>query len=203
MVSVCLNRRYRGSVAAQESPEPDDTRELSPEPDDDTRELSPEPDDTQELPEPASPTVWAGRAQVRSPDPARRSLSDTQQWQALPEPPPRRWGLLVLVTLITVLLVGILGFGVYLIVNATAPNPAVAPVPTESRTPSPTSVDPTPQERTSPAAPAQPPVSPVPSAGLPNEPSLPPSAPEPTTPSTPDPIPTTTFGPEPTESPDS
>lgn len=184
--------------------EPDDTRELFPgeteEPAaDDTRESAvgqaSADDDTRELPPSTGPDVaWAGRATVRPPD---RHPHDTQEWEALPEQRRGRWLMPALATLVGLLLAGVLGFGVYLIVQATGGDRVapVAPSPTGPSTPSPEPAEPT-REPTVPSPVTPPPSDPPVPTSDPNVPE--PTAPEPTEPS-PEPSPT---DPEPSGSPD-
>jgi hypothetical protein len=198
-----VTREWPASDDTQELPEDDAAREL-PE-DDATRELS-AADATRELsPSAGAAPVWAGRATVRPPDQFDRHLTDTREWE--PAPPPslrrwRRWLRPALLGLVALLLAGVLGYGIYLIVQATGDDPVapVAPTPTDSPTPSREPATPT-WEPTVPAP--VPPASPEPPApgGSPEPPPAPtgPPPPVPTVPAPTAPAPTAPPSGEPTE----
>jgi hypothetical protein len=150
------------------SDERDETRpdDASPRPDDpdDATRVTRQPDSTSVMPPTAADDwapsranpVWSGRAEVRSPQPGR-SAYDTD-WPVGPVPAQRdRWWMPIVVGIIVLVLLGLLGWGIYVIVQnsgnespAPAPPPATTATTTESTQPattapttSPTSTEPT------------------------------------------------------------
>jgi cytoskeletal protein RodZ len=118
----------------------DETRQFSPFDDDDddrTRVQRNHPDDeTVVTPRPAQPdatsvmppadrtdwaardSAWAGRAEVRAPRPSREDWA-TSAWDGEPPPPPgeqqRKWWMPIVVGIVALVLLGALGWGIYLI----------------------------------------------------------------------------------------
>ncbi|MFG1778797.1 PASTA domain-containing protein [Micromonospora sp. NPDC049048] len=127
--------------------------------DDRTRPLPP--------PERSGPAVWSGRAEVRPAGPADQSEAE---WYA-EEQGSRRWWLPILWGVIVLLLVGLLGVGLWLALQPgddepSGPEPSPSPSVTRASptTAAPTSAAPTsssPSASPSPSAPAQLPMPPV------------------------------------------
>ena len=133
------------------SDERDETRRFSPFDDDVTRPAGPRPDDTVAgggpnavnggtrpmprvddwAPSRANP-AWSGRAEVRTPLPGRTDYPDTD-WTAVPAREPRgRWWTPIVVGIIALVLLAVLGWASYLIVqnwnsDETPAPPATAP----------------------------------------------------------------------------
>jgi hypothetical protein len=106
---------------------------------------SPSGDATKATPA-ASPddrSVWAGRAEVRSPRPAQ-SIYDTD-WSDAPMPPTTgqryRWWMPIVVGIIVLLLLGVLAWAIYVIVqnSGAQPSPVTTPPPTVATTVAPSS----------------------------------------------------------------
>jgi cytoskeletal protein RodZ len=118
------------------------------------------------MPSAAGNPVWAGRAEVRAPQPGRTTYQQEVDWPGGPGPqePRDRWWMPILVGIIVLVLLAALGWGIYLIVqnagkNDNSPGPAVTttapPAPTTAATtqttaPSsaPTTTTPTPTQST-------------------------------------------------------
>jgi PASTA domain len=72
--------------------------------------------------------AWAGRAEVRAPRPGVATEYREEEWPAGPVQPGRRWWLPILVGIVILLLLALIGVGVWLIVRASGagtPTPAV------------------------------------------------------------------------------
>ncbi len=81
--------------------------------------------------------AWAGRAEVRPPRPDQYTTAP--EWETVPPTEPRgRWWMPILLGILALLLLGALGWGIYLIVQNSDDDPA-APAPTPSA-PAPTTV---------------------------------------------------------------
>lgn len=75
---------------------------------------------------------WAGRAEVRPPRPGLDDYPDSG-WAAEPESEPRgRWWMPILVGIVGLILVALLGWGIWLIIRAQDQNVTPTPVPTTS-----------------------------------------------------------------------
>jgi hypothetical protein len=105
--------------------------------------------------------AWSGRAEVRTPPPVPPDATAVGGWAPVAaEPPSRRWWLPILVGVAALLLVGLVGAGVYALTSGGDDDPApvasapaaaptsVAPT-TESPSPEPTTPSPTPEEQVS------------------------------------------------------
>jgi hypothetical protein len=147
----------------------DTTRQMPPADDDATVPAPPvrRPDATSILPPVdeagagAGAAAWAGRAEVRPPQPGY----DTEpEWGVAPAPEPRgRWWMPILIGIVALILLALLGWGIWLIVQAQDRNtPAPAPVvttpiappstePTTEPTTTPPTTEPTATEVTVPA----------------------------------------------------
>lgn len=144
----------------------------TPRPSGDETVLNPRPpqrDETSVLPPArdwsAEDAAWAGRAQVRPPRPGQADYGTDSDWDAAPPVEPRgKWWLPILVGVVALVLLGLLGWGIYLITQDSddgdetpAPvAPASAPAATTKPTPTtkaPTTTPPTtePTESTNPA----------------------------------------------------
>ena len=96
---------------------------------------------------PAGAGAWAGRAEV----PPRRSDEYAEpEWAAGPPGEQRgRWWMPILIGIIALILLALLGWGLWLIIQAQSKNPAPAPVPSVSA-PAPASNPPSTQPTTTP-----------------------------------------------------
>jgi PASTA domain len=115
----------------------------------------------------AQDAAWAGRAEVRPPRPGQSDYGTGSDWDAVPPVEPRgKWWMPILVGILALILLGLLGWGIYLITQDTGdgdetPAPATsasAPAVTTEPTTAPTSTAPTttppttePTESTNPA----------------------------------------------------
>jgi cytoskeletal protein RodZ len=145
----------------------DRTRVQRNHPDDETV-VAPRPDATSVMPPTqaadwaADDAAWAGRAEVRPPRPSREDWA-TAAWDGEPPPPPgesnRKWWMPIVVGIVALVLLGALGWGVYLIASAedgaTDPAPSAppatatqAPETTEPTSAAPTTTPPTTQPTT-------------------------------------------------------
>jgi hypothetical protein len=97
---------------------------------------------------PPGDAPWAGRAEVRAPraDP----YGTTSDWSAEPPSEPRgKWWLPIVIGIVGLVLLALLGWGIYLIAqhqgddSTPAPTPTVAPTPTAAPTTAPTTAAPT------------------------------------------------------------
>lgn len=118
----------------------DETRQFSPFDDDDddddrTRVQPSHPDEnrgkTEVMPNrdwAADDGAWAGRAQVRPPRPSREDWGPAGDWSAdEPRVPPSKWWMPIVVGVVALVLLGALGWGVYLIAtNSDAPSDSPA-----------------------------------------------------------------------------
>jgi hypothetical protein len=139
-----------GGDHPDDGPRSDDSTRQMPAADDDATALAPpvrRPDATSILPpvDEAGPAVgagaWAGRAEVRPPQPGY----DTEpEWGAGPPPEARgRWWMPIVVGIVALVLLALLGWGIWLILQAQDENtPAPAPAVTMSIAP-PESTEPT------------------------------------------------------------
>ncbi len=104
--------------------------------------------------------AWSGRAEVRTPPPVPPDGTMAGGWAPVAAEPPggRRWWLPILVGVAALLLVGLVGAGVYALTSGNGDDPApaasaqaaptsAAPT-TESPSPEPTSASPSPEEET-------------------------------------------------------
>jgi cytoskeletal protein RodZ len=112
----------------------------------------------------ASQGAWAGRAEVRPPRPGDY-VTTTTEWDAVPPPqePRSKWWMPILIGILALLLLGLLGWGIYLIAQntddgaetpapaASASLPVTEPTPTEPTT-EPTTTEPTSPPTTEPTA---------------------------------------------------
>jgi cytoskeletal protein RodZ len=145
-------------------PRPDETRRLPPFGDegdatrsgDDTRQMPADdvrpPDATSIMPpvDEAGSAAWAGRAEVR---PQQPGYDTEPEWGAPPPPESRgRWWMPILVGIVALILLALLGWGVWLIVqaqdrNVPQPTPSVTmsipPTETTEPTTEPTTEEPT------------------------------------------------------------
>jgi hypothetical protein len=113
---------------------------------------------------------WAGRAEVRPPRPGVESDYPDSDWTAAPPSEPRgKWWMPILIGILALILVALLGWGIWLIIQAQdrnngtpAPAPATSAIAppttqptadptTEAPTTQPTTTEPTPTEVTIPA----------------------------------------------------
>lgn len=114
----------------------------------------------------AQDAAWAGRAEVRPPRPGEADYGAGSDWDAVPPVEPRgKWWMPILVGVLALILLGLLGWGIYLITQDSGdsdetPAPAVsasAPAATTEATTAPTTTPPTtppttrPTESTNPA----------------------------------------------------
>ncbi|MBO4204557.1 PASTA domain-containing protein [Micromonospora echinofusca] len=105
------------------------------------------------------PAPWSGRAEVRPPQPA--DDGGPGDWYVDQDQSDRRWWLPIVVGIVAMLLLGVLGFGVWLIVRSTQRDPGPSPLPT---------VAPSVTGPPSPTAPAAPSDEPSETAGQPTAP---------------------------------
>lgn len=154
---------YPGGASGGEQPArrpaPDDTAplpadDIAPLPADETATNEPA-DDTAPLPTanetaalPVTPGAWSGRAEVPRPEPAAVRGAAPPEWDEAGERPSRRWWLPILVGILALLLLGVLAYGIWLIVRSNEDGTGpVTPLPSAatatSATPRPTSAVPT------------------------------------------------------------
>lgn len=110
--------------------------------------LDPGPDDAGVGVSPA----WTGRAEVRPPQPRPRGEFATRDWDALPPPrePRGRWWMPIVVGIVVLVLLALLGWGVWLILQASAKDDeSPAPASTTS-VPAPETTEPTSTPTTTP-----------------------------------------------------
>jgi hypothetical protein len=83
---------------------------------------------------------WAGRAEVRPPRPGVDSDYPDSDWADVPSPEPGgKWWMPILIGIVALILVALLGWGIWLIIRAQDKNDGTpAPVPTTSAAPPPT-----------------------------------------------------------------
>ena len=131
---------------------------------------APEPGETSVLPPArdwaAQDAAWAGRAEVRPPRPGQGDYATGSDWDATPPGEPRgRWWMPILVGIVALILLGLLGWGIYLITQdsddgdetpapaASVSAPAATTKATTEPTTPPTTTPPTtePTESTNPA----------------------------------------------------
>jgi hypothetical protein len=120
-------------------------------PDDDATALAPPvrgPDATSIMPpvDEVGAAAWAGRAEVRPPQPGYET---EPEWGAVPAPEPRgRWWMPIVVGIVALVLLALLGWGIWLIVQAQDRNTETpAPAATTSIAP-PESTEPTTEQAT-------------------------------------------------------
>ncbi|MFI7596390.1 PASTA domain-containing protein [Actinoplanes sp. NPDC049681] len=125
-------------------PAADDATRVTPAADDATRVTPPAGDATAVYPAAQGAEnwaddeqVWAGRAGVRAPGPGDATRTD---WAAVPAEEPRgRWWMPIVVGIVALLLLGVLSWGVYLILQSRGDDEETpAPVVTTSAAPAPT-----------------------------------------------------------------
>jgi hypothetical protein len=114
---------------------------------------------------PAAPRPWLGRAAVRAPGAPGVREAAPMEWEGAGEQQYRQWWMPILVAIVALLLLAVLGYGVWLIAGArgTGPTPVV-PAPTAPNEPSaaapstvaPTTGAPTPSTTASVAVPVPP-----------------------------------------------
>jgi PASTA domain-containing protein len=81
--------------------------------------------------------AWAGRAEVRAPLPAGTEYQD-EDWPARPMREPRdRWWMPIVIGIVTLVLLGALGWGLYLIVQNSGTDGTPAPATTSAAAPQP------------------------------------------------------------------
>lgn len=81
--------------------------------------------------------AWAGRAEVRAPRPGGPEYAD-DDWPAGPIREPRdRWWMPIVIGIVTLVLLGALGWGIYLIVQNSGSDQAPAPAPASAAVPQP------------------------------------------------------------------
>ncbi len=102
---------------------------------------------------------WTGRASVRPPGPEQTQYAENEWTPGPPgEEPSGRWWMPIVVGIVALLLIGVLGFGIYLIVqNSGADVDTPQPTPTQTRATTTTATTPATTEPTT-----EPPVSTVP-----------------------------------------
>lgn len=72
--------------------------------------------------------AWAGRAAVRPPRPGQADYGTTSDWEAAPPAePPGRWWMPIVIGIVALVLLGLLGWGIYLITQAEDGEGAPAP----------------------------------------------------------------------------
>jgi PASTA domain len=137
-----------------DTPAPDRTRQMPPTPGEDATVVTPrgaERDSTSVMPPArdweAQEAAWAGRATVRPPRSAEYGTT-AADWDALPPPeeePRGKWWMPIVIGIVALLLLGLLGWGIYLIVQNSdegagtpAPAPSVTAPATEPATTPPT-----------------------------------------------------------------
>ncbi|MEV4705637.1 PASTA domain-containing protein [Actinoplanes sp. NPDC049316] len=98
--------------------------------------------------------IWAGRAGVRAPRPA----DEGTDWAAVPAEEPRgRWWTPIVVGIVGLILLGLLAWGIYLIVQSTDDGGTPAPAPTATLSPAaPPTTEPTAEPTTTPPTTTQP-----------------------------------------------
>ncbi|HEV8565999.1 MAG TPA: PASTA domain-containing protein [Actinoplanes sp.] len=135
---------------SDQAPQDDDATAVAPQPprDDDATAVAPRPPQrgaTSIMPpvdwgtgKAAAP--WAGRAEVRPPRPGVDSDYPDSDWAAVPSSEPRgKWWMPILIGIVALILVALLGWGIWLIIRAQDKNDGTpAPVPTTSAAPPPT-----------------------------------------------------------------
>ena len=103
--------------------------------------------------------AWAGRAEVRPPRPGQSDYGTTSDWEARPPAEPRgKWWMPIVIGIVALVLLGLLGRGIYLItqaedgsgtpapgtsVSAPATRATTTPATTEPTTTAPTTTPPT------------------------------------------------------------
>jgi hypothetical protein len=103
---------------------------------DDATVVSPRPpqrDETSVLPPArdwAAQDAWAGRAEVRPPRPGEADYGTGSDWDVSPPPiePRGKWWMPILVGVLALILLGLLGWGIYLITQDSGGDEAPAPV---------------------------------------------------------------------------
>ncbi|HEX2773134.1 MAG TPA: PASTA domain-containing protein [Micromonosporaceae bacterium] len=93
-------------------------------------------------PQPGEPPAWSGRASVPPPGPPMRE-SVPAEWGPGEEPPSRTWWLPILIGIVALLLLAVLGYGLWLIANSRDGEVPVTPSPSPSAAPTPTVQTPT------------------------------------------------------------
>lgn len=139
----------------------DDRTRVQPAAADDETVVAPDnqPDATNVMPKrdwAGDDAAWAGRAQVRAPRPSREEWTTADDWVATDPPEPRgKWWMPIVVGIVGLVLLGALGWGVYLIVSsddggdvrtppASLPAPTLATPTTTAATTRPTETTPPP-----------------------------------------------------------
>jgi cytoskeletal protein RodZ len=134
---------------------PDDATVVTPRPDVPTRpDVPARPDATAVMPGAqagdwaADDAAWAGRAKVRAPRPSQDDWA-TSSWDGAPPPPPgessRKWWMPIVVGIVALILLGALGWGIYLISSAEDGDtePAAPSAPATATTQAPETTEPT------------------------------------------------------------
>lgn len=114
----------------------DETRQFSPfdgdDDDDDRTRVQPSHPEETRRDWAADDAPWAGRAQVRPPRPSREDWSSGDTWSAdEPREPRAKWWTPIVIGIVSLVLLGALGWGVYLIAtNSEAPSdsPSLPPI---------------------------------------------------------------------------
>jgi PASTA domain len=146
-----------GRERANQGGEPNETRAFGPQADETGRLGGPEetarfapggaapPDRTAQMPpvgpQPGEPRAWSGRASVPPVGPPVRETTAVE-WGPGEAPPSRAWWLPILVGIVALLLLAVLGYGLWLIANSRDEVP-VTPSPSPSAVPSPSVQTPT------------------------------------------------------------
>lgn len=122
---------------------------------DETAPLPRDADGTVQLPAAAATANWSARAEV---PPVAVETYAPVQWEEPPPPTPGgRWWLPILIGVVVLLLLGILGYGLWLIASAADETPVTsAPTSAAPAAPPPTSAAPPPTSAAPPTQPAQP-----------------------------------------------
>lgn len=98
----------------------------------------------------AQDAAWAGRAEVRPPRPGQSDYGTASDWDAQPPAEPRgRWWMPIVIGVVALILLGLLGWGIYLITQAEdgdgtpAPGASVSAPVAPATTTEPTTTEPT------------------------------------------------------------
>jgi hypothetical protein len=123
---------------SDQSPQDDDATTVAPRPPQrDATSIMPPVDDRGTG---RAEAPWAGRAEVRPPRPGVDSDYPDSDWADVPSSEPRgRWWMPILIGIVALIVVALLGWGIWLIIRAQDKNDGTpAPVPTTSAAPPPT-----------------------------------------------------------------
>lgn len=127
----------------------DRTDDQTPRQDGDETVATPRADSTSVMPtkpDPEWPGAWSGRAQVRPPRPGQEEYAQSEWSPAPPSEPRGKWWMPIVVGIVGLVLLGLLGWGIYLIAQNTDDTetpPAATPSAAAPESTAPTTTEPT------------------------------------------------------------